>query len=420
MIRRLLNLAAALVLATSAATPAAEPATVAAGGGVLPDLAFAPLSEFRIEVVGGRRLLRFTGMFVNVGAGHFELRGSRASTSEPMTMSQVVYESTSRGSAIAQQFPTSAVASYAGDGHNHWHVNEVARYDMWSDGVLLRGAKIGFCFLDSDAWNTSLPGHVGSFYTGAMCSTNPNVLSNRMGLSVGWGDLYQWYLAWQWVDITGVPAGTYTVRAKADPNGHFLESNEINQCTWARVSFSSSSNAVSVLASGTGCVNDVDSSIFAADIYWAFEAGITVGCAPDLYCTGNPVTREQMASFLVRALGLPATGTDFFTDDAGSVHQSDINRLAAAGIASGCGGGRFCPGSIVTRQEMASFLVRARGLPTTESDFFFDDETSIHEPDVNRLAASGITTGCAPGRYCPLDAVTRGEMAAFLHRAFGG
>ena len=34
-----------------------------------------------------------------------------------------------------------------------------------------------------------------------------------MGISVGWGDEYEYYLAWQWVDITNVPAGTYTVRA---------------------------------------------------------------------------------------------------------------------------------------------------------------------------------------------------------------
>ena len=47
----------------------------------MPDLAVAPLGDFRIEVVNGRRLLRFTAMMVNVGAGHFELRGSRASTS---------------------------------------------------------------------------------------------------------------------------------------------------------------------------------------------------------------------------------------------------------------------------------------------------------------------------------------------------
>jgi hypothetical protein len=68
-----------------------------------------------------------------------------------------------------------------------------------------------------------------------------------------------------------------------------------------------------------------------------------------------------MASYLARALALPATGTDYFFDDAGSMHEGDINRVAAAGITSGCGGGRYCPDLSVTREQMAAFLRRALG-----------------------------------------------------------
>ncbi|MGH2357582.1 MAG: lysyl oxidase family protein, partial [Candidatus Limnocylindria bacterium] len=270
-----LVLALGAVIAPVGPMPASAPAL--AGGGVLPDLAMAALRDFRIEVVGGRRLLRFTGMLVNIGQGHFEVRGSRSDTSQPMTMSQVIYETTARDSPIAQQFVTSAVASYAGDGHNHWHVNEMTRYDMWGDEGTFRGEKIGLCFLDSDPWDTGLPGHVGSYYTYTMCSTDPAALSNRMGVSVGWADEYEWFLAWQWIDITGVPAGIYTVRAKVDPYGYFLEADEGNQCAWTQVSFSDASNAVNVHQQGGGCVNDVDGSIFASDIGWAYAAGITVG-----------------------------------------------------------------------------------------------------------------------------------------------
>jgi hypothetical protein len=415
---RLLRLALATALVVPAfAVPAGRPASVQASGGLLPDLSMAPLSDFRIETVNGRRLLRFTAMMINIGDGHFEVRGSRPNTSQPMTMSQVIYETTSRSSPVAQQFPTNAVARYSGDGHNHWHVQEMTRYDMWGASGTFRGAKIGLCFLDSDPWNTSLPGEVGSYYRGAMCSTNPSALSNRMGVSVGWGDEYEWYLAWQWVDITGVPGGTYTVRAKADPYGFFLEKNETNQCAWARVSFTTSSNAVSVQGRGGGCVNDIDGSPFAADIAWAFEQGLTTGCAPDLFCTDSPVTREQMASFLVRALRLPATTSDFFADDERSIHEADINRVAAAGITTGCGPRRYCPTVVVTREQMASFLVRGYRPPSTTSDFFTDDERSIHEANINRLAASGITSGCAPSRFCPSQRVTRGQMVAFIHRA---
>ena len=158
-------------------------------------------------------------------------------------------------------------------------------------------------------------------------------------------------------------------------------------------------------------------SPFFGDIEWLYETGITTGCAPFEFCPWATVTREQMASFLVRALGLPPTGIDFFTDDEVSIHEADINRLAASGITSGCSSTQFCPGATVTREQMASFLVRALGLAATGIDFFTDDEASIHEADINRLAASGITSGCSPTQFCPSQAVTREQMAAFLHRA---
>lgn len=66
-----------------------------------------------------------------------------------------------------------------------------------------------------------------------------------------------------------------------------------------------------------------------------------------------------MASFLSRALSLPAAGTDYFRDDAGSLHEADINRVAAAGITMGCTGDTYCPDAPVTREQMAAFLYRA-------------------------------------------------------------
>ena len=163
--------------------------------------------------------------------------------------------------------------------------------------------------------------------------------------------------------------------------------------------------------------NDVASSTFIDDITWLFYAGITTGCNPGNYCPELAVSRQEMASFLARAFELPPTATDFFTDDESSPHEADINRIAAAGITTGCQPGRYCPGGLVSRQEMASFLARGLDLPPSATDFFTDDESSPHEADINRIAAVGITTGCAPGLYCPGGLVSRGQMAAFLHRA---
>ena len=163
--------------------------------------------------------------------------------------------------------------------------------------------------------------------------------------------------------------------------------------------------------------SDIATSPFKSDINWLADEGIASGCGGTRFCPLGNVTRGQMASFLARALALPSTATDYFTDDETSIHETDINRVRAAGIATGCGGTNYCPTQLVTRGQMASFLARGFSLPSATLDYFTDDETSIHEPDINRVAKAGITSGCTATTYCPLSPVTRGQMAAFLHRA---
>jgi S-layer homology domain len=174
------------------------------------------------------------------------------------------------------------------------------------------------------------------------------------------------------------------------------------------------------VTAGASPFTDVTGHPFQADIEWLWQSGITGGCTPTRFCPDAVVTREQMASFLVRARSLPAATRDYYVDDEASVHEADINRLAASGITGGCAPGRYCPRNSVTREQMASFLVRAFGPAPTGTDYFWDDETSPHEADINRLAGAGVTGGCAAGRYCPRGTVTRGQMAAFLRRAIQG
>jgi hypothetical protein len=157
--------------------------------------------------------------------------------------------------------------------------------------------------------------------------------------------------------------------------------------------------------------------------------GITKGCNPptnDMFCPNASVTRGQMAAFLVRALGLTAGLDDPFTDDDDSIFETDIERLAAAGITKGCNppeNDQFCPDAKVSREQMAAFLVRALNYTDNGGgDLFVDDDDSIFEADIDRLATAGVTKGCNPptnDRYCPTNNVTRGQMAAFLHRALG-
>jgi hypothetical protein len=114
-----------------------------------------------------------------------------------------------------------------------------------------------------------------------------------------------------------------------------------------------------------------------------------------------------------------------FRDDDGSVFEGDIVWLAGAGVTLGCNppsNDRYCPDQPVTRGQMAAFLVRALDLPAGPTGRFTDDDTSEFQTDIEALADAGVTLGCNPpvdDRYCPTEVVTRGQMAAFLHRALG-
>jgi hypothetical protein len=171
---------------------------------------------------------------------------------------------------------------------------------------------------------------------------------------------------------------------------------------------------------------DITDSVFRADIEWLAGEGITEGCNPplnNLFCPDELVTREQMAAFLTRALNLPPGGGNPFADDDGSIFEESIESLAAEGITQGCNPPAnflFCPGDYVTRGQMAAFLARALDLIANSADTFVDDDNSVFEIQIEALAATGVTRGCNPpvnDRFCPEEYVTRGQMAAFLHRA---
>ncbi len=175
-----------------------------------------------------------------------------------------------------------------------------------------------------------------------------------------------------------------------------------------------------------GTFTDEDGSVFEGAIEAIAADRITFGCNPPgnyLFCVDDPVTRGQMSGFLVRALDLPPTTTDFFSDDSGSVFEGAINSLADAGITRGCNppeNTMFCPDRTLNRGEMAAFMARAFDLPASSLDHFDDDNGSVFEGAINSMADAEITLGCNPPantNFCPGSSITRGQMAAFLTRA---
>jgi hypothetical protein len=199
--------------------------------------------------------------------------------------------------------------------------------------------------------------------------------------------------------VPAAPSGTLAVRADVD--------------LWARYA----DYPYEPVVSWQDWFRDIDGSSLRMSIAWLAEQGITAGCAPFRYCPVDDVTRAQMAIFLARAFHLPPASTDYFDDDDGVTGESSINAVALAGITGGCAPRRYCPAAFVTRAQMAMFLDRALHLSPTATDYFDDDDGRTGEAAINRLAAAGITGGCAARRFCPSALVTRAQMAGFLKRA---
>lgn len=159
---------------------------------------------------------------------------------------------------------------------------------------------------------------------------------------------------------------------------------------------------------------------------------IVSGFEDGTYRPSNRVRRDQMASFVVRALEaadvvLPEASEEEFQDVAPeSPHRESIHRLAEAGIAAGGPQGlaedEYGPGLLVRRDQMASFLVRAAELASKQklasSAQAFDDvaEGNVHFRNVNGAAESEIAFGASPSFYRPALGVRRDQMASFVVR----
>ncbi len=158
------------------------------------------------------------------------------------------------------------------------------------------------------------------------------------------------------------------------------------------------------------------------------RGGIAEGCDHySLYfCPNDPAKRLDVAVLLARAARLPRPEEPYrlnFADVPDSFpHSREIYALAEAGITVGCATNRFCPDGPLTRGEMATFLMRALDLAPLDSfdGRRFDDvpAASTHSGAIHAIAAEGITVGCSKTSFCPNRPLTRGEMATLLARAF--
>ena len=170
----------------------------------------------------------------------------------------------------------------------------------------------------------------------------------------------------------------------------------------------------------TGDVHDND---VACAAWWDLAQGTTA----TTFAPTHRLSRAQMAAFLSRLITvsggtLPSSPRNAFPDDDQDLQAHAIDQLAAVGIISGATDGRFHPNSAVTRGQMASFLARAydylTGAQLGPKGSGFPDVPSgdAHEADIDAVAGAGISGGYADGSFRPTQLLTREQLASFLTR----
>jgi hypothetical protein len=233
----------ALAIAVTASLAAALTPAIArkAGADHLPNLRTRKPFGLHVTIEGGQRLLRFTNTVANVGQGPLELRPENVG--DLTTAYQRIY---THDDAMQWQFkyevPIGTFIFHPQ--HNHWHFEAFAQYQLFdlaadgSIGTLLREAedKVSFCVADGRRVNSSLKHAALEPVYPTSCSQDA-----WQGLSVGWADRYGWRLYGQWIDITGLPDGTYWLVSTADPTDLILETRNGDNAKAIKVKISGTS-----------------------------------------------------------------------------------------------------------------------------------------------------------------------------------
>jgi len=229
--------------------------------------------------------------------------------------------------------------------------------------------------------------------------------------------------------VGGVAAGSVSVTSclAAHLSTPSLPPGTLNDIAWTNPGAAASTLANAFFAD---FLDVPQGHLFHSFVEKLVRHAVAAGCGSGAYCVGAPVTRGQIAVFLLRsndgaAYLPPACTTPPFTDmPCSNPFSRWIQELSARGVTAGCAPGMYCPNSPVTRAQMAVFLLRTKdGLgytppPCTAPPFADVPCSNGFAIWIQELVHRGITAGCGGGDYCPGDPVTRGQMAVFLATTF--
>ena len=212
---------------------------------LLPDLKTRRPKDLSVQrrstATGNQKLLRFSNEIVNQGRGPLEVpTGGECPGQDPEThrlASQNVFEDTNGNEVFDRGSDEIASTEVVGctelhSTHGHYHLQEFALYELrrfnpdGSVGDLVAGsAKVGFCLVDTLRRKPHLASSPVERFYGRDSDCEKDGLT---GISIGWSDIYGANLPHQWIEIGGVPPGTYCLRSIADPADKITELNDTN------------------------------------------------------------------------------------------------------------------------------------------------------------------------------------------------
>ena len=156
-------------------------------------------------------------------------------------------------------------------------------------------------------------------------------------------------------------------------------------------------------------------------VKWASENGVTGGIGENLFGANLPCTRAQIVTFLWRAAGSPEPkGMSGFADvSADAYYAKAVAWAVEEGIVSGTSATTFNPDAVCTRAQSVAFLYRAFGEKVNKAAGFSDVSADAYYADAVAWAVeNGVASGIGGGLFAPDQDCARGQIVAFLYRAY--
>jgi hypothetical protein len=202
-----------------------------------PDLrSLIPPSDLAVAYESGRKVLHFTHVIFNAGEGPLEIRPEYDPATDMASGFQRLYTVDDTGKLVLAQEVSIADGKllffwHAPHHHYHFPIAEHGLYEVTADGgvgaPVSMSPKLGYCLSDTELVEPRDLSPTGTVYGADRCFNPTRII----GISAGWGDVYQWTEPGQSIDVNDVSDGFYWFRSTVDPDNYLIESDKTNNTT---------------------------------------------------------------------------------------------------------------------------------------------------------------------------------------------